>query len=303
VTVLGPLAPIRLIAVDVDGTLIGRGRTIPTERVGRAVRAAARHGVQVALCSGRPLNSIDLIGQDLGVSGPVIGFDGALVLAADRTVLLRHGVRVAAAIALIDAARSHGVCLEIYRAEGHYVDRLHPESVKHAHLIRVAPTVTDLRRLALSSEDGDIIKAQVIGDGTAAGRARLHELESLGLGLRFGWAAAPPGHAQFDYVNVTDLGVDKGRATAALIAALGLSRDEVMGLGDGPNDAPLLGASGFAVAMGNAGDDLKRRARFVVPHVDDDGAAIAIERFILDHGTRRYADRSEWPGAEQRRDE
>jgi hypothetical protein len=62
---------------------------------------------------------------------------------------------------------------------------------------------------------------------------------------------------------------------------MGISLEQVMGIGDGPNDVPILSAVGLGVAMGNASEDVKRCARYVTSDVDHNGVAEAITRFIL----------------------
>jgi hydroxymethylpyrimidine pyrophosphatase-like HAD family hydrolase len=83
------------------------------------------------------------------------------------------------------------------------------------------------------------------------------------------------------FVNILSPGISKGEAVEYLTQHLSLSRAQVMGVGDGPNDDPLLRAVGFPVAMGNSIDALKQIATYVAPDVEDDGLAQVIEQFIL----------------------
>ena len=118
-------------------------------------------------------------------------------------------------------------------------------------------------------------------DPGPAGREKIRAIESMNLPLRFGWAKPPPGMGDLDYVNVTHLSVSKGAALTELASAYGLEPADVLAIGDGPNDAPLLMAAGLAIAMGNANAALKELADHVVAGVDEDGFAEAVERFIL----------------------
>jgi hypothetical protein len=86
----------------------------------------------------------------------------------------------------------------------------------------------------------------------------------------------------FSLVDVTSPGATKGHALAWRAEQLGLTRDEVMAVGDNFNDVEMLEFAGHAVLMGNAVESLKARGWHVTGHQDDAGVAQAIERFVLD---------------------
>lgn len=266
--------------LDIDGTILGRNHRRASDRVADAIRATVAKGVPVALCSGRPLTSIAKIAATLDLPGPHVAFDGALVATPGSTPIYRLPLTHAAARALVDAARAMDLVVELYLPEAHYVDALNEESIVHGEVIDVPPTAWSLDEVLASSQEGDVVKGQVIGVGDE-GRAKIRSIEAQGLPLRFGWAKPPPGVGDRDYVNVTNPGVSKGVAVRELAASLGVPLERVMGVGDGPNDAPLLEVSGLAVAMGNAEEPLKRIADVVVPTVHEDGLAVALETYVL----------------------
>jgi hydroxymethylpyrimidine pyrophosphatase-like HAD family hydrolase len=224
------------------------------------------------------------VAAPLHLPGPHVAFDGALVMTVGGPPIHRVPLPDGAARQLVDAARAANLCVELYRADHHYVDKPWPLALAHAELIRVDPVVRPLDDVIAESAPGDIIKGQLIGEGPDD-HSRIQAIEALGLPVRFGWATPPPGHRWLDYVNVTHPAVDKGAALVALTAHLGIPLERVLALGDGPNDAPLLALAGFAVAMGNATEPLKAIATFIAPDVDDDGMAVAIERFVLHENT------------------
>jgi Cof subfamily protein (haloacid dehalogenase superfamily) len=270
----------RLIVADIDGTILGRNHREVSARVRESIAAAEAAGVPVALCTGRPLTSLVQISQPLGLNGPHVAFDGALVTTPGQPPIHRQPLSLAAARALVDAARAVDLCVELYLADAHFIDRPREESYVHGRLIGLTPTVRSLDDVLAEAAEGDIIKGQVLGEGEP-GREKIRALESMNLPLRFGWAKPPPGMGDLDYVNVTHPDVSKGHALTALAGAFGLTPADVLGIGDGPNDAPLLQAAGLAIAMGNADAALKELADEVVPSVDDDGFAVAVERFVL----------------------
>ena len=98
--------------------------------------------------------------------------------------------------------------------------------------------------------------------------------------LHFSWARTPA-YAGVDFINVLAPEVSKGKALEALALYLGVAMSDVMAVGDGPNDIPLLSAAGLAVAMGNAMDELRAVADYVTLDVKHSGLAAAVEKFLL----------------------
>ena len=83
-------------------------------------------------------------------------------------------------------------------------------------------------------------------------------------------------------VEATAPGVDKGSGLRRLCQMLGVAPERVMAVGDSENDIPMLQAAGFAVAMGNATPALKAVADWIAPTLDEEGAAVALQRWVLE---------------------
>lgn len=83
------------------------------------------------------------------------------------------------------------------------------------------------------------------------------------------------------WVSITYATATKLHGIQRIAQLLGVKTDEMIGVGDGYNDYPLLSACGLKIAMGNAAPELKAIADFIAPSVDEDGVATVIEKFIL----------------------
>ena len=93
--------------------------------------------------------------------------------------------------------------------------------------------------------------------------------------------ATTPAFPGVDFLNILAKGVSKGKALHALTKHLGITPAEVIAIGDGANDIPLLSAVGLAVAMGNASEAVKAVADHITLDVEHGGLAKAIEKFLL----------------------
>ena len=141
----------------------------------------------------------------------------------------------------------------------------------------IEPTVVDLTKL-LNREK--IIKGGLtVSSPEEVARARDFCLQFDGR-FRFTWTKTPA-YPDVSFINVLDPKVSKGKALEALAAYLGISLDEVIAIGDGPNDIPLLTSAGLGVAMGNALGELKAVADYVTLDIDHSGLAAAIGKFLV----------------------
>ena len=93
--------------------------------------------------------------------------------------------------------------------------------------------------------------------------------------------ASIPAYPNLDFVNITDRSVSKGEALSVLASHLGVSKSEIMAIGDGKNDIPLLENAGLAVAMGNADPELKKVAHHITLDVEESGVAAAVNKSLL----------------------
>jgi len=265
----------KLLVVDIDGTLLSRERKISAENKG-AIDRARRLGIGVALSTGRAVLACRSILDQLALDGYHIFFDGALVSDLGKEVYARpldsEVVRDA-----IDFARSNKIDLELYSTGQYFVERETWSTNAHRQFFGIEPSVVDFAGLW---ERERIIKgglASVSPEQMTRAREFYARFSNR---LHFSLARSPA-FPDVEFTNVVAPEVSKGRALEALTLHLGVPLSEVMAVGDGTNDISLLAKAGLAVAMDNAPDELKAVADHITPDVDQDGLALAIERFLL----------------------
>ena len=269
--------PYKLLMVDIDGTLVGKGGTISDEDK-EALAKAYRSGMLVSLSTGRVAQACVEIMRELSLDGCHIFFDGALVsnLSQGNEVYVQPLSKQIVKQA-VEFVRLNDIYLELYSATHYFVERKTWSSDIHHQFFGIEPTMVDFASIW---DRERIIKGElVVSSSEEIAKAKSFQC-SFGDSLRFSWASTPA-YPDVHFINVVDPRVSKGKAMKALASHLGVSLGEVIAVGDGTNDLSLLSTAGLAVAMGNAPDEVKRVADYVTLDVDHSGLAVAINRFLL----------------------
>lgn len=276
---------IRLLAIDIDGTLLNsRGQMPDAHRA--AIADAAAGGVEIALVTGRSFHFTKPVASNLPVPLTLVVNNGALVKTLDgRTELRRLLEREAARVVLAEtAAFEDSVAIVFDRPDERQIvfermDWTHPNRRGYFEKNR-AFIVPSVGPLAGALTDDPI---QVMFNGSVEPmRALVASLRALPIADRISVAVTEYVARDFSLVDVNDAGCSKGATLARWAAARGFTRDEVMAVGDNLNDVDMLEFAGTAVIMGNAADAVRERlpAAHLTGSNDDDGLADAIRRFV-----------------------
>ena len=273
---------VRLVALDIDGTLLRSDRTL-SSRSREAVARARALGVRVALVTGRRHPSARRVADELGEGLPLVVHNGALIVEDGRIIRCRPLARDVAARA-IRAGLARGLEPVVHcgsRGEGWLIidARARPVGIVGYYLERAAGEVrvaSDLLE-ALAFEE----PIQVMFGGSLA------EMEGLVEAL----TAALAGAARLErtvypatglaLTDVLDPGVGKADALAFLQQRWGITAEETLAIGDNWNDRSMLEAAGRGLLMGNAPSELLKLGLPVLPTNDDDGVAHALETHVL----------------------
>lgn len=269
---------IRLLVLDIDGTIAGESNTV-REPVLAAIRAAQATGVQVAIATGRMFCSALRFHQAVGSQLPLIAYQGALIKDPQTQVVHRHWPidRAMTARILDDLEQSRwrsALSIHFYLDDRLHVRDLSPVTQLYLERSDIEPVIVgDLRRLLPQeptkilalSDDPDLIADLMIHLRQRYSPAELYLTRSVAT-----------------FFEATHPAVNKGTAVRYLAEALlGIPASEVMAIGDNFNDVEMLQYAGFSVAMGNAPPEVQAIADWVAPSVEADGVAAAIAEFLL----------------------
>jgi hypothetical protein len=267
-----PAQPIKLVAFDVDGTLVGRDLTI-SYRVQDAVAQMRSSGVGGCLVTGRMYRATVPFARTLHLDAPVICYQGAAILDPATDDVLAHSALANELVReLIGLTERDGMHLQLYRNDEYYCEARNRFSELYASLSLTEPVIVPSLREAFAYSPAT--KAVVVADVAAAGEYE-RRLQDHFAARAYVTRSLP------EFVEVLDPSVDKGNALRFVAARLGVPMEATLAIGDSWNDAPLLRAAGFAVAMGSGPPELREIADAVVGDLALDGVAEAIERYVL----------------------
>jgi Cof subfamily protein (haloacid dehalogenase superfamily) len=272
---------IALVALDIDGTLLTSRKTI-SPRTHAAVHAAVRRGVHVALVTGRRHPSARLVADALGVPGPLILHNGALIV-EDGAVIEYRPLARATAARVIELGRRHGAYPVVHWGSGGE-GLLYVEGGVSAHeaLARYLGHSHDGVRVVddlATGYPGDPV--QVMFGGALRPMAEFYPRIAAELGPEVSATRTVYPHLGSAFIDVLRRGVSKGEALLALCGRYGLTREEVLAIGDNWNDLDMLQAAGRGLVMGTAEPELLAAGFEVLPGSDQDGVALALERYVL----------------------
>lgn len=274
------MSDIKLICLDMDGTLLDDDHATVPERNVRALRAAAGRGAAVAIASGRAWSLLREVEAQLGSVCYAVLSNGAAVLDVETGEwIYRKGLPVEARRAAISLLLDWGLPFEVYCEGENYIQRdraehviSHALSPAFAKVLREKSLFPEDMNAALEGKEVEKIhifhvppqrRAEFLERVTAAGP--LDSTSSFGENL-----------------ELTAPGVNKGSAVQALCARMGWGPEQVMAFGDAGNDLELLRWAHWSFAMANANEAAKEAARYLTGANTEGGVGMAVERYLLD---------------------
>jgi Cof subfamily protein (haloacid dehalogenase superfamily) len=274
---------IRLIALDLDGTLLDSSAEIPEANL-RAIQAATDRGIEVAIVTGRRFDFARPVVEQIACPVTMIVNNGALIRSQDGTTHLRHLLPRQTALALL-GQMSH------YRRRAALVfDRLRENQVvyeeiewdnprRRPYLLRNREYIAQVSPIEEALTE-DPIQLMYSGEPPLM-RAAEAVLRASPERDSFSLAVTYYDRLDFAMLDVLHPGCSKGTTLAKWAARRGYSRDQVMAIGDNLNDVEMLEFAGLPVVMANSVAELKERGWRETLTNDQAGVAAAIEEYLL----------------------
>lgn len=261
----------KLIAIDVDGTLVRSDQTISPHTLNTLLHVQEQ-GMKVAICSGRPTYGIAPHADTLRLAdfgGYVISFNGGgIVDWATQKEIYAQTLDSTILPYLWECTHSRGFHILTYVGDHIVADVAENRYIQFTSMRNRMPIhpVPDF----LAEVTYPISKCMIVGDPEP-----LHQLETEIIPALQGKAEAYRSEPFF--LEVVPRGIEKSQGLAMLLNHLGMQREELLAFGDGFNDIGMIQYAGLGVAMGNAQEVVKQAADFVTQSNEADGIAHFLE--------------------------
>ena len=264
----------KLLVLDIDGTLTNSQGVI-TQATIDAIHRVQAFGVKVVIASGRPTAGIYRVAEQLGLAefgGYILSFNGGRVVEYPSGETLFASTFSRELIPTLYELSKGRATIMSY--EDNFIVSENPDD-QYAQ-IEIGITKMDVRKVDSFVDyiQFDPNKCLIVGEPE-----RLVEIEAQINGEH---AESLSAYRSFPYfLEVVPLGIDKAESIGFLLKQLGLSREEVVAIGDGYNDQTMIEFAGLGVAMANGQPRVRDAADYVAPSNDEDGVVEVINKFII----------------------
>ncbi|MCR4434698.1 MAG: Cof-type HAD-IIB family hydrolase [Clostridiales bacterium] len=272
----------KLMAIDLDGTLLNSSKNISKENV-KMLQLAMNEGVKIVICSGRIFKSARIYARQVCARGPLIACNGAVIKDMEtEQVFYNNTLSKKDCFNIIDICRKQGIYFHIYIGDTLYAQTLEFGAAFYKKLNEELPEQDrinieiekDLNRVV---EENPISPSKIVvvsEDLELLSRARkkISEIDSVEIMSSF-----------YDNFEIVNRGVNKGNALKFLSEKMNLDREEIVAIGDNENDYSMIRFAGVGIAMGNAENFIKEIADYITLDNDNNGVAAAVKKYILKH--------------------
>ena len=261
----------KLIAIDLDDTLLDDNLEI-SPRNRQALSSVVKRGVMVTVATGRMFRSALPYALELGIEVPIITYQGAFVKnARSGEVVVNRPVPLELARQVLEEGYRAGIPMNVYINDALYVDSITAETEGYAKMAGVDMAAVGNLIDFLQEEPTKIL---YMADPSRLDRLKGPKQDRFGEYLYI--TKSKPNYLEFLHPKAT-----KKHALEELAARFGVVQAETMAFGDSYNDLEMIEYAGLGVAMGNAPDDIKKKAGYVTVTNNEDGVAAVIEKFVL----------------------
>lgn len=262
---------IKLIAIDLDDTLLNSKITVSPRNVA-AIKKAKAAGITIMIATGRMYISAKKFADLLELDVPIVTYNGALVKGSrSGKMYYEHPLELDTALELLAYCQEKHYYIQAYQGSQLLVYEHNAFSKRYTEISGISATAVGE---ALYHIDIAPYKLLVMTK-TEEFKAAWQDIETRFQG-KVGVTSSKD-----NFLELMSPGVNKWNAVKAIGLLYHIRADEIMCIGDSNNDLGMIKNAGFGVAMGNGKDEVKRVAKFVTATNDEDGVAVAIEKVLV----------------------
>ena len=259
---------VKAVFTDIDGTLLNRDHIV-TEPTRNAIHKITDNNILFTLASSRSPAGIEPIIRKNIFDCCMIAFGGALILDERRNVLYEKGMSVSTSGDVIDYLEKNcpDVTWNIYTADAWIVKDKKDSRVQHEEKV----VETSARKGTISDLASDTSIDKIL---CMCAPEKLIETEQA---VRCAFPALSVARSSNTLLEIMQQGVNKADAVIRLCAAKGIAMEYTMAFGDNYNDLEMLEAVKYGVAMGNAPEEIRKKAKLITRDNEHDGIAYILE--------------------------
>ena len=288
----------KLVAIDLDGTMLNHYGEI-SERTKETVRRCIEKGVEIVLASGRPIDSIKAIAEELGIKGYFIAGNGALVYDIRKNEMIYENyIKKEKVLEIIKICEENSIAYNVYTDKVilttnlkfnvlyYYKENLKKEENKQTNI----SIVENMYEYVENMKDEKFLKITICDQNDTIFHSiikklkEINDIEVLDIShmarkiIKQGTEEIP---VEYFYTEISASNVDKWEAIEFLRKRMGLAKEEIMTIGDNINDKKMIENAGMGIAMKSSTMEILKIARDITETNDNDGVASALEKYVL----------------------
>ena len=288
----------KLVAIDLDGTMLNHYGEI-SERTKETVRRCIEKGVEIVLASGRPIDSIKTIAEELGIKGYFIAGNGALVYDLQKNEMIYENyIKKEKVLEIIKICEENSIAYNVYTDKVilttnlkfnvlyYYKENFKKEENKQTNI----SIVENMYEYVENMKDEKFLKITICDQNDTIFHSiikklkEINDIEVLDIShmarkiIKQGTEEIP---VEYFYTEISASNVDKWEAIEFLRKRMGVAKEEVMTIGDNINDKKMIENAGMGIAMKGSTMEILKIARDITETNDNNGVAIALEKYVL----------------------
>lgn len=261
----------KLVAVDIDGTLLN-SEGIITEKTRISIQRAVEKGVIFSICTGRPIQGVEGFNSLLNLDSPFITYNGAMiVMGKSKDILYEQGLSAEASRNILSIGKSLETTIIVWANNKLYAYELNERVLDYKQIAKVEPV--------LIKDEEEVIQSgitKILWYDDTEKLDHYQDILKTKLKDNVTYCTSRPVFLEF-----FDSRVSKAVAMEKLGEHFNIKREEMIAIGDGFNDLPMIEYAGLGIAMGNAPEAIKAKANYVTLSNDEDGIAQALDKFVI----------------------